>query len=385
MRKAFWIPITLALAAYFLLPMPGEGAPSQRRIDKKRAQVQSKKRKEGVLTQDISRYNNRIRGLQGQISTTQHNLSNVQSDLDRQRAVLLKVRGKLEVARDRLERLRSKLKVASGALADRMVEIYKSDEPDALTVVLESDGFADLLERTEFLDRISDQDRTVVGRVRVLKERSKKQAATLASLEHRQQVAAETILHRRDQIASAKGRLVNSQGRLRTARGGRRTLLASVRTQRHHEEEDLAAMERAQAKVANTLAGAPGPIKKGNGRFIWPVNGPISGSFGEQRPGHLHAGIDIVAGMGTPIRAAGAGKVAIAGWVSGYGNYTCINHGGGISTCYGHQSRLGTSVGASVKQGQVSGYVGNTGHSFGAHLHFEVRVNGTPVQPLGYL
>jgi murein DD-endopeptidase MepM/ murein hydrolase activator NlpD len=385
MRKAFWIPITLALAAYFLLPMPGEGAPSQRRIDKKRAQVQSKKRKEGVLTQDISRYNNRIRGLQGQISTTQHNLSNVQSDLDRQRAVLLKVRGKLEVARDRLERLRSKLKVASGALADRMVEIYKSDEPDALTVVLESDGFADLLERTEFLDRISDQDRTVVGRVRVLKERSKKQAATLASLEHRQQVAAETILHRRDQIASAKGRLVNSQGRLRTARGGRRTLLASVRTQRHHEEEDLAAMERAQAKVANTLAGAPGPIKKGNGRFIWPVNGPISGSFGEQRPGHLHAGIDIVAGMGTPIRAAGAGKVAIAGWVSGYGNYTCINHGGGISTCYGHQSRLGTSVGASVKQGQVIGYVGNTGHSFGAHLHFEVRVNGTPVQPLGYL
>ena len=69
----------------------------------------------------------------------------------------------------------------------------------------------------------------------------------------------------------------------------------------------------------------------------------------------------------------------------GYGNYTCILHGGGISTCYAHQSRLGTGVGASVRQGQVMGFVGNTGHSFGNHLHFEVRVNGSPVNPIGYL
>ena len=99
----------------------------------------------------------------------------------------------------------------------------------------------------------------------------------------------------------------------------------------------------------------------------------------------MHAGLDIAAPGGTPIRAAESGKVAIAGVVGGYGNYTCINHGGNLSTCYGHQSRIGVSVGQSVRQGQVIGAVGNTGHSFGNHLHFEVRVGGSPVSPLGYL
>ena len=103
------------------------------------------------------------------------------------------------------------------------------------------------------------------------------------------------------------------------------------------------------------------------------------------RWGRLHAGIDIAAPEGTPIRAADDGTVILAGWTGGYGNYTCISHGGAISTCYGHQSRIATSVGANVSKGQVIGYVGNTGHSFGAHLHFEVRINGNPVDPMGYL
>jgi murein DD-endopeptidase MepM/ murein hydrolase activator NlpD len=99
----------------------------------------------------------------------------------------------------------------------------------------------------------------------------------------------------------------------------------------------------------------------------------------------LHAGIDIGVPSGTPIHAAASGTVVIAGWVSGYGNYTCIDHGGGLATCYAHQSSFATSVGAHVSQGQVIGYTGCTGHCFGPHLHFEVRINGTPVDPLGYL
>jgi murein DD-endopeptidase MepM/ murein hydrolase activator NlpD len=110
----------------------------------------------------------------------------------------------------------------------------------------------------------------------------------------------------------------------------------------------------------------------------------VTSPFG-YRWGRLHAGIDIGVPYGTPIHAAAAGQVVIAGWVGGYGNYTCIDHGGGLATCYGHQSSFAVGVGASVAQGQVIGYVGSTGHSFGAHLHFEVRINGSPVDPLGYL
>ncbi|HYI35087.1 MAG TPA: peptidoglycan DD-metalloendopeptidase family protein [Thermoleophilaceae bacterium] len=389
MRKYFWIPLVLAVAAYVLSPLPGESKPSlDKRIQGKRAQVQKAKAKEGVLTKDIVAYNNRISGLQGQISGTQKRLTVVQDDLDSARNELLEVRDKREVARDRLERTRAELKQARGGLEDRLVELYKADQPDALTVVLEADGFADLLERTDYLERISDQDGTVIRKVRVLKARAEKVERQLAGLERKRQVAAETILRRRDDIAAARDRLATAQGDLRSARNGRRTILASVRQDRRHAQEDLAAMEREQSKIRSQLAGGPGvsagPIRKGSGNLIYPTNGSFTSPFGS-RWGRLHAGIDIAAPVGTPIRAADSGRVAIAGMTGGYGNYTCIQHSGSMSTCYGHQSRIGVSVGQSVSQGQVIGAVGNTGNSTGPHLHFEVRIGGNPVDPMGYL
>jgi murein DD-endopeptidase MepM/ murein hydrolase activator NlpD len=127
-----------------------------------------------------------------------------------------------------------------------------------------------------------------------------------------------------------------------------------------------------------------GPIRHGTGQLVWPVNGPVVSPFG-MRWGRLHAGIDIAVPSGTPIRAADGGTVVLLGSVSGYGNYTCIQHTGSLSTCYAHQSGYATSQGASVRQGQVIGYVGCTGHCYGDHLHFETRVNGSPVDPFGYL
>ena len=241
MKKLFLVPMTLALAAYVLMPLPGQTAPLSKRIEAKRAQVEQGKRKEGVLTQDIQRYNNRIEGLQGEIRGTQRRLTTVQDELDGARSELLEVRDDLEVARDRLERARSELRQGRIALADRLVELYKADQPDALTVVLEADGFSDLLERTEFLERISDQDRQIVTRVKVLKAKAEKAEGLLAELEGRKQAAAETILRRRDDIASARDRLASAQGELRTERNGRRTVLAGVRQRRAAAQEDLAA------------------------------------------------------------------------------------------------------------------------------------------------
>ena len=99
----------------------------------------------------------------------------------------------------------------------------------------------------------------------------------------------------------------------------------------------------------------------------------------------MHEGIDIAVGQGTPVHAAAAGTVIYAGWMEGYGNLVVIDHGNGLSTAYGHNSSLASSVGQSVAAGQVIAYSGSTGHSTGPHVHFEVRVNGAPVDPLGYL
>jgi peptidoglycan DL-endopeptidase CwlO len=387
MKKTFWLPITLGLAAFLVLPLPGLSAPLKQRIEKKRHEVAEAKHKEGVLSTTIQRFSTRIESLQGEISATQTQLERAQRSLDRQRAELLEVRDRLEEARDRLERLRSELATARRVLADRLVEIYKSDDPDALTVVLEADGFEDLLERAEFLQRISEQDRDITDRVRALRDQARDQALVLADLEEREQLAAERILAERDQIATAQSQLVDSRDQLASARADKRGALAQVHDSRVALEGDLRALEAEQARVQAALANpAPGagPIRQGSGQLIWPVSGPVVSPFG-MRWGRLHAGVDIAVGSGTPIRAADAGRVVLMGWVGGYGNYTCVQHTGSLSTCYAHQSSFATSNGASVGQGQVIGYVGCTGHCFGDHLHFETRVNGSPVDPMGYL
>ena len=389
MKKSFWLPIALGLCAYLVLPLPGLSAPLSDRIEEKREQIDQAKQKEGVLTTTIQGFSTRIDAVQGEIQATQSRLDRAQDSLDRQKDELLEVRDRLEAARDRLERLRSELVTARRVLADRLVEIYKSDTPDALTVVLEADGFADLLERTEFLERISDQDREITDQVRGLRDQAQDQAVELAELEEREQLAAERILRERDQIASAQNQLVASRDELASARADRRGALAQVRDGRQSLEGDLRALEAEQARVAAALQGpAPpvtgGPIKQGSGQLVWPVNGPVVSPFG-MRWGRLHAGVDIAVGSGTPIRAADSGQVVLMGWVGGYGNYTCIQHTGSLSSCYAHQSSFATSNGAGVSQGQVIGYVGCTGHCFGDHLHFETRVNGSPVDPMGYL
>ena len=392
MKRLFAAVAVGALSAYVLLPLPGQSSPLSERIEKKRDAISHAKRREGTLTADIERYRIRVAALAGEITSLGRRQRRVQATLDEKRSELLALRARLARARDRLERLRVEVRRAERALAQRLVEIYKADEPDLLTVVLEADGFSDLLERTAFLERVADQDNRIVVRLRDLKAEAKRQADVLAALERRAQRATNAILAQRNQLASARAQLSASRARLASARARRRAVLTRVRQSRARAEEDLASLEREQARVRARLraaqrsafAPAAGPIRRGSGSLIWPVTGTLTSPFG-MRWGRLHAGIDIAAPEGTPIRAADSGRVVLAAAQGGYGLYTCIQHTASMSTCYAHQSRLGTASGAAVAQGEIMGYVGNTGNSFGAHLHFEVRINGQPVDPLGYL
>jgi murein DD-endopeptidase MepM/ murein hydrolase activator NlpD len=368
------------------MPLPGLSAPLSERIAEKRQQIDRKRRQEGVLSTDIQRYNSRIERLQGEIGAVREREARIQAELDEKQAELARVRDRLEVLRNELATLREQLQIATDALAERLVELYKSDEPDAITVILEAEGFGDLLEETEFLERVADQDRRILDRVRVLKDETARKTREQARLEARVEEVANAIQARRDEVAAGRIRLESHRNELASARSTRAGALRRVRSSRSRLEGDLSELEAAQAQVTSQLSGgqpAPGAIRRGSGSLIWPVNGPVVSGFG-MRWGRLHAGIDIAAPSGTPIRAADSGRVVLQGSVGGYGNYTCISHGS-LSTCYAHQSRFASSRGASVSQGQVIGFVGCTGHCFGDHLHFETRVNGSPVNPMGYL
>ena len=318
--------------------------------------------------------------------------SAIQADLDAKRAELARIQEELRQERIRLARLKARLAEARVALAGRLIELYKADKPDVVTVVLNADGFADLLDRTEFMQRVSDQDARIIDRVRTARAEATRTANHLDKLEKRQTKVAAAIEARRDEVATVRGQLVDRRDQFAAVRSDKASALASTRESRKHLEGDLRALEAANARVQSQLAAAPngsapstaGPIRPGSGGLVWPVNGPIVSPFG-MRWGRLHAGVDIAVPAGTPIRAAQSGKVILMGWTGGYGNYTCIGHGNGLSTCYAHQSSYATSNGASVSKGQVIGSVGCTGHCFGDHLHFETRVGGAPVNPAGYL
>jgi len=390
------LPLALCAGLWLVLPLgstaspQGRAASLQQKIDTTRAKIGKRKGTEHVLTSDIARWSAKIRKLQGSISTLQSREARVQADLDARRAELQQTQTDLRNERARLVRLRAKLAEGRRVLAQRLLELYEADRPDLVTVVLNSDGFADLIERGEFLKRIQDQDNRIIQNVKDARVDATATAARLDKLEARQQQLTSIVLKRRDEVAAVKNELIGTRVGYQQTRQGKQRALAKVRTERVALEDHLDELQKESDRIQAQLqsgSGIPaGPIKGGSGRFIWPVNGPITAPFCERRAWEAcHPGMDIGVPTGTPIRAADGGRVVIAGWVGGYGNYTCIQHTATLSSCYGHQSVIKVHVGEQVSQGQIIGLSGSTGFSTGPHLHFEARINGAVTNPMNYL
>ena len=378
--------VLLALAAALATALAIAGrAPAKdlhAQLDQKQAQLEHAQAREGVLSTTIQRYGDRLDQLRGQVAALRSRVATVEAEL---------AATKVELKRDkaRLELLRARLKRALKVLRERLVAIYETSEPDAMTVILSAKGFDDLLNRYEYMRQVHSQDTTIAERVRDLRTEAEETVT-------RMRAARDEIAAKQAEREQTQATLEARQGDLVDARANDQQALAQVQDTQQQLEGDLsdiqgqiqAQLQAAQAAQAAPTPGVPAaPIGAQSSQgFIWPVNGPITSPFCEQRAWEsCHPGIDIGVPAGTPIRAVADGTVAIAGPSSGYGNYTCIDHGGGLSSCYAHQSSIAVSVGQRVSQGQVIGAVGCTGLCFGDHLHFEVRVNGQVVDPMGYL
>lgn len=359
-------------------------------INRTQAKIESKQAHAQVLASTISRLSGRINGIQGGITKLRSRQSAVQARLDGAIARLRVIQVEHRAAEQRLAKLKQRLVMSRRTLARRLLDLYQSDRPDLLTVVLHSDGFARLIENREYLARIGGQDRQIITTVKQDKDQTTALSNRLAETEAARQAVAAQIQASRDEISAVRGALESKQQAWISARSARRAALSSVREQsrklKEHQDALQADIDSITGQLRSSTPLPAGPIRAGAGRFIWPVNGPVTSPFCERRAWEAcHPGIDIGVPSGTPIRAAGAGVVQIAGPNGGYGNYTCIGHGGGVSTCYAHQSQINVSVGESVSQGQIIGISGCTGLCFGAHLHFEVRVNGSVTNPLDWL
>jgi murein DD-endopeptidase MepM/ murein hydrolase activator NlpD len=376
----------LAVGCLFLAsPAAGDNG-RHRSLGEVQAKLSAARQHEARLTQQISGLTADIRELEGRVGDVSQKLSILEADLQLHERRLDKLDALYAFETERLNFLRRAYATAVHQLNLRMIDLYETHDPTLVEVIIESESFQDALDRIHYLDAIAQQDKHIATKVAVARDAVHKTREQTKSVRARVHAETMVVAVRTQQQRDVRDQLLASKSQLSGKRARQQTALKLTRKQEHTLETEAQALAAADASIRGQLAAAQGssdstPSAAG---LIWPVSGPVVSPFG-YRWGRLHAGIDIAVPYGTPIRAAAAGTVVLAGWVSGYGNYTCIDHGGGMATCYAHQSAYAVSQGASVGQGQLIGYVGCTGHCFGPHLHFEVRINGAPVDPLGYL
>ncbi|MGB2953083.1 MAG: peptidoglycan DD-metalloendopeptidase family protein [Gaiellaceae bacterium] len=361
------------------------------RLARLHEQIAGAQRQEQALTAEIASVTDRIQGLQARVVDVTVRLGTLERDLALHREKLARLTDLYRVETRRYLFLRRQYATSLQRLTARLVAIYEDGEPNTLDVVLSSDSLSGILDGVDYTREINAQDRRIaraVGEAKVEAHRARERTRHV-----RAGVVAETqtVAVRTEQVRALRDNLLAGEQQLASARSRKRVSLAHVKASDRQEVGEAQALESVSARLTAQIQAAQGSASTGPADstpsasgLIWPVNGPVTSPFG-MRWGRMHTGIDIGVPYGTPIRASAAGTVIYAGWMGGYGNLVVIDHGRGLATAYAHQSQIGVSNGQTVAQGQVIGYVGCTGHCFGPHLHFEVRINGQPVDPLAYL
>jgi murein DD-endopeptidase MepM/ murein hydrolase activator NlpD len=378
--------LLLFLSLLVLIPASLSTSAKAGRLESLQQKIANAQAEEARLSSEIGSIETEIRALQSEVSGVSVQLDHLERDLRLQQEKLNRVRRLYRFQTEQLDFLRREYNVSVRRLNLRLIELYEGDDPTTLDVFLSSDSISEFLEHVEYAQDIGEQDARISTQVGHAKDdmhaAREKTKVTKAKVE----TVTRTIAARTAEVRAEKERLLISEQGLSQAKGNKRDRLLAVRKSKEEYLHEVAGIQAANAQVTATIQSAGSmsydatPSSSG---LIWPVGGPVVSGYG-MRWGRMHNGIDIGAGYGAPIVASASGTVIFAGWMGGYGNFVIVDHGGGLSTAYAHQSSISVG-GGTVSQGQVLGYVGCTGHCFGPHLHFEVRVNGSAVDPLGYL
>ena len=335
-------------------------------------------------------------------------LKQIQADLDaanaRQQSIQTKqaeINAQIAQTQNEIVKMEAYLKTRQDVLNRRVRAIYMHGQLNYLEVILGANSFSDFANRVELLKRVIRSDYNLILEIQKQKAAIEAKKAQLEEDKRQLDALAAEAEKTRQEIAKKKAEqqkvLDAAKSNKAAAAQMEQDLNAQLASVRNLIQQRLAAAEAARQAAQQQAAsddegggGSDDNYVQGTGAMGWPCSGPITSPFGYRT--HpifgttiFHAGIDIGVDYGTPIHAADSGVVVYSGWISGYGNAVIIDHGGGISTLYGHNQSLAVSEGQSVSKGSVIAYAGSTGNSSGPHCHFEVDVNGSPVNPMGYL
>lgn len=383
-----------ALLAVTLVPNVALSSDINARIEAQRRRLEATQNALAHKRAELQAATVRVTNLEGALHQTQSAMDQVQGRLDVVRAEQTSTERRLAWNTLQLNAARASLARHDDALKRRLVDTYERGDLGYISVLLAAKSFSDFVERWEDLRLLVAANQKAV--------RERKSAEQKVSAAQSALVATQVALQQEE---LTRTRALNQ---LDTLAQEKQNLVALADARRRHVASDVAEMEglsaseeaaleelirekEAQIAAARRAAGIAGPeVNTPPGLVAWPVHGTITSPFGwRQNPfgggPEFHQGLDIAAATGTTVTAAASGTVISAGWYGGYGNYILIDHGGGMSTGYGHLSQIFVSNGQTVQKGQAIGAVGSTGASTGPHLHFEVRMHGKPVDPAAYL
>lgn len=348
-------------------------------LQKLQQQQEQLNRDLNALKQQKTRTQAEYNKVQNEIKKKQAQLAQLQKDLAYLESQFQQTSIDVAAAEEDLADAEARLNLRQNLLETRLRTMYEEGTVSYLEVLLSAKDFGDFLSRFELLKDIVAQDAELMKQVKAEREEV---AAKKAALEEKKA----QIARLKDQTASQRATVAQVTTDLQTKKGQLAVNLRELEKQ----EDQLIERSNQLTDQISAIQAKLGTKRTGKLSMIWPVVAPITSQFGNRyhpvlKKYKMHTGLDLGAKMSTPIKAAESGTVIMAQWDSGYGNMTVIDHGDGISTLYGHQSKLAVKVGDKVARGQVIGYVGSTGISTGPHLHFEVRVNGQVKNPLNYL
>jgi murein DD-endopeptidase MepM/ murein hydrolase activator NlpD len=361
----------------------------QKKLEDARAKIDAAEKQKDSLTRQIGDLDGRLREIQKKLDGLAPQITAVEEKLSITQEKLALLREELRLKQLELRQAQAELRLEQENFARRAVLSYKSNDLDYWDILLASTDFEDLISRADTIHEFLLGDNELVGDLEETRDEVDAERDAVAEREDAVADAARVLQEKSDELAALKAQQAASQADALSVRQEKQGALRGV-------NKDLKELERqenqllAESQAITGVVGGSGSTGSGNGSLSWPVSGPVVSPYGYRiHPilGYrkMHTGIDVAVGYGVPIHSAGAGTVIYASWMGGYGNVIIVDHGDGLSTLYAHQSRLAVGNGARVTRGQTVGYVGSTGFSTGPHLHFEVRVNGNPVDPMGYL
>lgn len=404
--------LVLCLAS---VSLPATAGPEDRldAIEKRREKIERELEDTGKkaksLKGTISVLDTEAEDLQSRLAELNAEISELDGRISEEQAELELAQQRFTGLTEELLDIQDDLVESTDSLTQRAIETYKAGPGAYVEGILSSDSFADLSDRYEYYEATVELDSELVTDIERLNEETDARREQVA--EEKERIAEAKLLLEKDrsdlasvevekqQMLDVQNSLIAQKEDVLRGQIAKKSELEKVVQQLDQDSQEIESLlARAAEEEANNAGGgggggapapAPPPTNTG-GQFMWPASGPVTSPYGYRThpifgDARLHTGIDIGAGYGSPVYAATGGTVVFAGSMSGYGNAIVVDHGGGVATTYNHLSAFGTSQGATVSRGQTIGSVGCTGYCTGPHLHFEVRIGGSPVDPMPYL